>query len=278
MHFLRGGTIIGEGVQMFRRMKPALVRRTWIAAGVLALWAVGAPRAQEPATVTQALPSGTEISNKHIAAIGGADAIRALKSWRATGTFELTGQGVSGTLSILAARPALALLRADLVGIGLVQSGYDGKNGWTLDPVTGPALLTGLALTQAADEAQFDSILHEPASTKSLTTVEQTRFDGREAYKVKVVLTSGREQFEYFDVETGLQLGTEGSRETPMGIVPTTSFTRNYQLFGTMRQATELVQQMLGIEQRVHITSFEYDVVDPAMFTPPPSIQALIKR
>lgn len=263
---------------MFRRVQPALVRRTWIAAGVLALWAVVVPRAQEPAPASQALPSGTEISDRHIAAIGGADAIRALKSWRATGTFELPGQGISGSLTVIAARPAMSLVQVDLPGLGLVQSGYDGKHGWTLDPVSGPALLTGLSLTQAADDALFDSILHEPASTKSLTTVEKTRYDGREAYKVKVVFTSGREQFEYFDVETGLQLGTEGSRETVMGIVPTTSFTRNYQLFGTIRQATELVQRPLGIEQLIRITAFEYDTVDPSAFTPPPAIQALIKR
>lgn len=279
---------------MFRRVQLALVRRTWIAAGFLAVWPAlslladrppqGAAQAQpQPAAPVQSpvpatLPSGIEVSNRHVEAIGGANAVRALTSWRARGTFELSGQGISGDLEVLAARPASSLVRVELEGLGTVQSGYDGKYAWTLDPVSGPALVTGLGLTQAAEDAMFESILHGPESTKSLTTIERTKFDGHQAYKVQVVFVSGREEFEYFDVDTGLKLGSEGARETPNGRLPTVTFTRNYEPFGAMRQATEIVQQMLGIEQVVRITSYEYNVVEPAAFAPPPAIQALIKR
>ena len=87
---------------------------------------------------------------------------------------------------------------------------------------------------------------------------------------------SGREQVEYFDVETGFQLGSEASRATPQGIVPTVNIMRNYQPFGNLLQATTFVQRAMGFEQVVTITSCEYDEVPPEVFVLPPSVSALL--
>jgi hypothetical protein len=223
------------------------------------------------------LPTGREIVARHVEVTGGADAITKTQSWHARGSFELPGQGVTGTIEIFSARPAKSLVIAVVPEIGDIRSGYDGKTAWTLDPLSGPSLQTGRALQQAADDAVFDSVLHGPNLVKALTTIEQTTFDGRPAYKVKVDFVSGRDQFEYYDVETGFQIGVEGSRESPLGYVPTITYLRNYQTFGPMKQATELAQQTMGIEQRFRISFFEYDTVPEATFALPPQIQALVK-
>ena len=241
-----------------------------------------ARQAQTPAAAGDqaqaALPAGREIVDRHVDAIGGAEAVRGTSSWRAQGSFELPGQGITGTLEVLSARPARSLVTLYVPGFGEVRSGYDGRVAWTIDPASGPSVLSGRALTQAADDARFDAVLHPEGFTSELTTVERTEFDRRPAYKVKVVFASGREQFDYYDVETGLQIGTEGSRETPLGFVPSITYLRNYKAFGPLRQATEIVQQPLGIEQVVRIASIEYDVVPETAFALPPPIQALVKR
>lgn len=273
---------------MVRRSEPVLGRVTLgvaLVVGILAaspgaghpVLAQSAATAQAPAAQA-ALPAAREIIDRYVAAIGGAEAIAAISSWSATGTFELPGQGITGSLEVYSARPAKSLVKVTIAGLGDVQTGYDGRVAWSMDPASGPALLTGQTLTQAADDAHFDAVLHLPSFTREMTTVERVTFDGQQAHKVKVVYVSGREQFEYYSVETGLQIGTEGQRETPMGRVPSLTYLRNYKQFGPIVQATELVNQALGIEQVLRITAFDYDNVPDSTFALPPAIQALVKR
>jgi hypothetical protein len=145
-----------------------------------------------------------------------------------------------------------------------------------MSPISGPEVLTGRQLEEAAEDAWFDTPLHSPDRVRSMTTLDQTMFDGRSAWRIRVVFRTGQEQIEYFDVETGFQIGSEASRATPQGIVPTVNILRNYQPFGNLLQATTFVQRALGFEQIVTITSCEYDQVPDDTFVLPPAISALL--
>jgi len=62
-----------------------------------------------------------------------------------------------------------------------------------------------------------------------------------------------------------------------LGVVPTTTALRDYKKFGPLMQPTTNLQKALFVEQVLHVTSCEYDVVDNNAFVLPPQIQALIK-
>jgi hypothetical protein len=94
---------------------------------------------------------------------------------------------------------------------------------------------------------------------------------------VQIVFVSGSEEFQFFDVETGLRAGTESRRQTALGVVPTSSYWREYKQFGPLLQPTVIVQRPLGIEQVVRLATFEYDVVPANAFDPPAEVKALIK-
>ena len=112
-------------------------------------------------------------------AIGGATAFKAITSLRARGTFELTAQGVSGTIEIISSRPARLRVKVDVPGVGLIETCYDGKNGWEIDPVQGPSLLSGKRLTEMAEDAWFDATLHEADYVQSMTVVGREEFDAQ---------------------------------------------------------------------------------------------------
>ena len=116
-------------------------------------------------------------------------------------------------------------------------------------------------MAEAADDAWFDGPLHAPGHVRELTTLARTDFDGKPAYKVRVVYGSGSEQIEYFDTNTGLQIGAESARAMPQGVVQSVSILRDYRKFGPLLQASTLVQRALGFEQIVTVTSCEYNVV-----------------
>jgi hypothetical protein len=224
------------------------------------------------------LPTGRDLVARHVAAIGGARALAAIKSMRVRGRLEIPAQKIAGDLEVLTARPAKMLYRVTVPGIGRIENGYDGKIGWSVSPVAGPELLTGRQLTEAADDAWFDGALHAPDHVRELTTLERTEFDRRAAFKVKVVFVSGNEATEYFDVQTGLQIGAEAARATPQGVLQTVNIVRDFRKFGPLVQATVFIQRALGFEQVVTVASCEYDVVPDNAFDPPAAVAALIPR
>lgn len=247
-------------------------RRSW---ALLAVCGVVAPfllAAQRPA-----LPSGREVVQRHVAAIGGEAALRAVSSMRVRGRFEMTGQNISAEFEQLAARPNKLLMRANIPGIGATEQGFDGTTAWTVDPQTGPRLLKDRERDEAIADANFDGPLHLPADVRELTTLGRANFDGHPAFRVKVVLASGVEQEEYFDEQSGLQLGWEGKRATPLGIVPTTAILRDYTKFGALLHPSTLVQKALFVEQVLRITSVKYNAVPANAFDPPPPVKALLK-
>jgi hypothetical protein len=225
-----------------------------------------------------ALPAARDVIARHVTAIGGETAFRAVRSVHAKGRLEIPAQGIGGDFELFAARPARLLYRAVIPGIGRIESGYNGTIGWALSPISGPELLTGRQLSEAADDAWFDGPLHGPDHMRAAETLGKVEFDGHQAYKLRVTLTSGQDEIEYFDTDSGFQLGSEASRATPQGIVPTVNVTRNYRKFGALMQATTFVQRALGLEQVVTITSCEYDTVTDATFDPPADVRALVGR
>jgi outer membrane lipoprotein-sorting protein len=199
------------------------------------------------------------------------------ESRRAVGRISMPAQGVEGDVEIFAARPALMRLRMTIPGVGEIQSGYDGKVAWSVNPLTGPMLMQGKALEQTKADADFDSSLHPETLYKSLETVEKTTFEGRPAYKVRAVRTNGDEDFEYYDAENGLLLGAEVTRESPMGPVKATHVTSDYKDFGGVKIASRVAQRLMGTEQVITISHVEFDKVDKSVFDLPPAIQALVK-
>lgn len=239
---------------------------------ILAAIATSHPRAQ-----TAPLPKAEDVIAKHIAAIGGAAAWKQVSSLSMQGTFEIPSQNLSGNLEIKSARPGSVLLRVALDGLGTIETGFNGTHGWSLNPVSGPALMTGRELQDTKDDAWFDSTLYEAGHIKSMTVVGRETFEGRDAYKLQLVLASGREQTEYFDVQDGWQIGSESRRETPMGVVPSVSVLRDYKAFGQIKQPTIIVQRALGLEQVLRLNVVVLNTVPATAFEPPAEIKALIK-
>jgi hypothetical protein len=221
------------------------------------------------------LPSGREVVARHVRAIGGEEAYRTLSSVVARGRWEIPAQRIVGTFELQSARPNKLLYRLTVAGIGRIENGYDGSVGWSLNPMSGPELLTGQQLSEAADEAWFDATLHLPQHVPEVTTLGLETFDGRPAYRVRVVFASGNRQFEFFDAESGFQIGSEAVRATPQGNVPTINILRDYEPCGPILQPTTIVQRALDFEQVVTITSCELDVVQADVFGLPAEIRAL---
>ncbi|MCA1561300.1 MAG: hypothetical protein LC804_13910, partial [Acidobacteria bacterium] len=164
-------------------------------------------------TADPALPSARSIIDRHVQAIGGKAAVQSHSSTRATGTFSVASAGMTGAIEVFAAKPDKSIVKITIPGVGEIVEGYDGKDGWTVSAMTGPMLLEGKQLEEKRFDTEFYGELHDDSRYQSMTTMERTDFEGRPCYKIRLVRKSGGEDFEFYDVNTGLKAGRIATRE-----------------------------------------------------------------
>ena len=231
------------------------------------------PQGAKPAQ----LPAARAILDKHLAAIGGRQAVLSHKSTHATGTLSMPAAGVTGAVDVYGAQPNRTLLKVTLGGVGEVVEGFDGTHGWSISPMTGPMLLEGKQLEEKRFDSEFHSELRTQDRYVSLTTLEQVDFEGRPCYKVRLVRKTGGEDIEFYDVATGLKAGSITTRETQMGTVTGTTVETDYKKFGNLLQPTTVRSQVGGLQQVITITAVDYDNVPASIFELPAGIKALLK-
>ena len=249
-----------------------------IAGAVLAFVTPLAAQQSAAPKPAEKLPSGREVIDRYVKAIGGREAVLSHKSMHTTGTYSVPSAGMVGTMeTFAAAKPDRVLQKVAVPGVGEILTGYDGQHGWSVNPMMGPMLQQGKELEQPKIDADFYGELRDPATYTTVTTVERTLFENRPCYKVSLVRVDGTEDFDFYDVETGLRAGSLNTRESPMGRVTTTSIEGEYKKFGNVLQPTTLTVKAMGIEQKVTVSAIEYDTVPASAFEPPDAVKALIK-
>ena len=244
------------------------------AAGVLASPSLAAQTSTGGAART-GLPAPREIINRFIKAFGGRDALVKHTSMHSTGNFEIASMGMRGQMESFSAKPNRALIKVSFPGIGEMRQGFDGEVGWAIDPASGPTVLEGKQLAERRQDSDFQNMLHDPAKFSAMETVERVPFEGKDAYKVKLTRTSGEVYHEFFDVESGLLVGSIVARETAMGRIEATSVMSDYKRFGDILLPTRITQKGAVGEIVITINSVEFDQVDPSIFELPAEIKAL---
>jgi hypothetical protein len=241
---------------------------------VLAAAALGAGA---PAAA-QTLPPAAELLARYQEAIGGKAAFAGKNQMQATGTFTIPGTGMDGSFEAFSARPNKSALRVSIGGLGEIRSGFDGTVAWSMNPMEGPRLLDGREKTQAAEEADFESVLRDMSRLKSAETVESTRIGGRECYKVRLVWPSDRETFDCYSPETGLLVASISRQESNMGTADAVTLYDEYREFDGIRMATRITVQIMGIEQVLTFSSVSFGEVPADRFELPAEIRALIRQ
>lgn len=231
------------------------------------------------AAFAQTLPAASEIVARHIAAVGGRDAIMKITSMQQRGSMEIPTMGLNAAVELSMAAPNKMTVKQSIPGLGEVAQGFDGTTAWSTNPMQGPRLLANKELEQAKEQADFQgSMLYSPDRFSTMETLSLTDFNGEKAYRVRFVRKpSGRESFEYFSVESGLQIGGELTQESEMGTMRLTTMQGDYKQFGPIKVPTKSEVQMGANKIITKITDVTLNGVPASTFELPPQVKALVK-
>lgn len=229
------------------------------------------------ATATK-LPTGREVADRYVKAIGGREQFMKHSSMHFAGSFDLPAAGITAPLDVYSAKPNRTVVKITIPGMGEMLQGVDGSVAWDLNPASGPRVLAGKELQQRLDNSQFDAVLHDASRYSSIETVGLVDFEGSPAYKVRLVRVSGDSSYEYFDPTTNLQRGAETTAETAMGKITVVTVMSDYKSFDGLMMATTVMQKMPTAQVTMKFTNVEFDKVDPSMFDLPAPIKTLVGK
>ena len=252
-------------------MSAAFVRRSALFAALVMLPSLATAQGA-------ALPAARDLIARHVAAIGGRDAVMRHESFRAKGTLQMPAAGLSAELDVTGAKPNLFIMKMTIPGMGEMLQGFDGTHGWAMDPMQGPRLIEGDELAQLVDEAEFGSVLRESQNIESVETTEKVTLGSEECYKVRVKRKNGRESFDCYSVTSGLLIGAFAKQETPMGAVESVTEFKEYKDFSGVKQPTQIVATVMNQQQIMTFTSYEYGPAQTGAFAPPAAIATLISQ
>ena len=224
----------------------------------------------------QALPDAKTLMDKHNAAIGGRGGIDKYQSVHMTATMNIAAMGMDAQMELFRAKPNKLVQKIIIGPVGEIVTGYDGKVGWSTNPMAGATVMEGDMLKQIQAQADFFSNLQDPAVYSTARTVEIADFEGKKCYKVQVV-RDGRDGFEFFSVETGLLAGFTGTQPSQQGPTQMTSVIGEYMDVGGIKFPKRIEQRAGPGSATITFSAIEFDTVDPAVFNLPPAVKALIK-
>lgn len=218
---------------------------------------------------TSSAQTADELVAKNIAARGGAEKIRALKSIRLTGTMMMGPMAAPFTLT--KARPASIRTDFTVQGMTGTQS-YDGTTGWTLMPFMGnqtPEIASGDALKMFREEADFDGPFFDYAAKgNKIELLGQTDVDGKPAYKLKLTTKDSAEQIVYLDAGSYLEVRTEAKRTIQGQEIESETNIGGYTTTDGLVFATKVETHAKGspMGQTLTIGKIELNLVLPANF------------
>src|ERR1041384_5634334 len=103
---------------------------------------------------TKDLPSGRAVIDRYIEVAGGKEAFLKHKSVLLKGKTEVAGKDIGGSMTLATAKPNKMVLIVDLAGIP-IKTGFDGKVGWQVNPLTGPSIMEGGELRDVSRPSAF---------------------------------------------------------------------------------------------------------------------------
>lgn len=193
-----------------------------------------------------------QIVEKHLAALGGREALGKITSRRATGTVSVsTPMGpLGGPLEMVAKAPnkMRADIRIDLTSVGgpgemLITELFDGTDGWSMNSMQGDNPMAGDQLAGARNNF-FPSPLLRYKELGMTPTVESTQqVNGKTAHVILFTPKTGPAERMFFDAESFLLVRMTSTMTLPqMGTIEQVTEPSDYRAVDGVKVAFVLAQ------------------------------------
>lgn len=217
--------------------------------------------AMTPSFAPAATQTADEVIDKHIAAMGGRDALMKLTTRKATGTMTVStpNGNISGPFEVYSKAPNKTRLYVvlDLSPMGMndkltLDQKFDGTIGWALNTLQGDKQITGNQLENMKNQIFPNSLLNYKAAGVAVELLPNETVGGKSLIVLKLTPKTGSVTKLYLDPATYLAVRTSASVNAPDmgGMIDQVSEASDYRVvdgvkvpFKTTNSATGAVSQ-----------------------------------
>jgi hypothetical protein len=177
---------------------------------------------------TPKMPAVSEILAKYVQALGGRAANEKIKTRSSKGTIEISPMGIKGTVEAYYAAPDKSYSGGSLTGIGQLIEAYDGKTGWSMNPVQGSRDKSGQELLQAKLASNFYREINLDKLYPKMELKGIEKVGEKDAYVVIATPDGIPPETFYFDTVSGLLVRSDSTAITPEGNTEIKTFYDDY--------------------------------------------------
>ena len=227
-----------------------------------------APEAAAKTTTVE--PTVDQILDKYVQSLGGRQAVEKITSRVTKGTFEVSTMGLKGEIEIYAKAPNKSLRIQNLSGVGQILDGYDGKIGWSQNPMTGLREKSGEELAAIARASDIHASLKTRELYSKLESKGKEKVGNRETYVILATPATGAPVKMYFDTQTGLIARTDTDLDTPQGQFHVETTVEDYREVDGVKIAFTMRQESSMGSAVIKLTEVRHNVaIDDAKFNKP---------
>jgi len=227
------------------------------------LWAQDAP-----------LKNAAAVLDRYKQVLGGVDAIKKVQSVTISG--EIEGSSMDGKATfVYYAKPFKTLIKVTKPDGAEIRSGFDGTTSWTIT-AQGVTIDKDTALEAIRRDADLQYPLHQPDYFNKLELAGVTDFEGHRCYWLHGTTHWGKDNNQFYDVQTGLLAGYRFQSDDSSKAVIIALF-ENYKDFGGPLVATKNSTRSGDHYQTFTYKSVSYKPLDDSLFDLPPAVKALMK-
>ena len=151
------------------------------------------------------LKTADAVLNRYKQGLGGVQAIEEVQSMTVHGEAEASGKPGKATF-VYYAKPFKSLFKLTRPAGTQIVAGFDGHVSWSVTP-QGTDIDKDTALDAVRRDADLQYPLHQPDYFKKLEFAGVTDFEGHRCYWLHGTTNWGKDNNQFYDVETGLLVG-----------------------------------------------------------------------
>jgi hypothetical protein len=220
------------------------------------------------------LTTVAQVLERYKQALGGEHVIANVQSMTVRGEIETTATPGKATF-VYYAKPFKSLFKLTRVDGTQISTGFDGKVSWTVTS-KGAEIDKDAPLDAIRRDADLQYPLHQPDYFKKLDLAGISDFEGRRCYWLHGTTKWGKDNNQFYDVETGLLAGyrfeSDDSSKTLTFIL-----LEDYKNFGGPLIATRKITRSHNQSQTFIYKSVSYEPLPDSIFELPPPVKALVK-
>lgn len=227
--------------------------------------------AQTPAAQLQ---SAEAVLDRYKQALGGVPAIEKVQNETVQGEIESSTQSGKATF-IFYAKPFKQLFKVTRPDGTQITAGFDGQTSWTITP-RGATIDKDTPAEAIRRDADLQYPLHQPDYFKKLELAGVTDFEGHRCYWLHGTTHWGKDNNQFYDVDTGLLVGYRFESDDASKTVTIATF-EDYKSFGGRLIATKNTNRSGTHSQTFIYKTISYEPLPDSLFDLPQPVKVLMK-